>query len=94
MYFCLVPSRLFHNTQDYYGVTNFSCCDHFANDPKMYSVGRIGGYMDAEDKNCKSAIYYTKRRNEEINDVYNQHTGNTRLVGNSNLQYQIFFPRT
>lgn len=90
MYFCLVPGRLFHNTKDDYGVMNFSSSHYFIGDPTMKNVQRIDGYMDAEDSKCKSALYYTEYGKKEVGDGYNRYTGNTKLVGNGNLQYQLF----
>ena len=90
MYFCLVPARLFHNTGDYYGVMNFSTDLHFVNDWNFTKVGRIDGYMDAEDSKCGSAMYYTKHGQKEVDVRYSSYVGNTQLVGNGNLYFEMF----
>ena len=90
MYFCLVPARLFHNTGDYYGVMNFSSDFHFVNDWNLKKVGRIDGFMDAEDSKCGSAMYYTKHGQKEVNVLYSSFVSNTKLVGNGNLYFEMF----
>lgn len=91
MRFCMVPANLFKRTKNYYAVMNFSPDTHFQNDEGHKDVGLLRVYMDAEDNDSGTSIFYTRHGGNEIKDTYGIHAHNARVAGKGNLNFQMFY---
>ena len=91
MRFCMVPANLFKRTKNYYAVMNFSPDTHFQNDEGHKDVGLLRVYMDAEDNDSGTSIFYTRHGSNEIKDTYGIHAHNARVAGKGNLNFQMFY---
>ena len=91
MRFWMVPANLFKRTKNYYAVMNFSPDTYFQNDKGHRDVGLLHVYMDAEDSNSGTDIFYTKNGGMEERDKYGFHSHKARVEGNGNLSFQLFY---
>ena len=91
MRFCMVPANLFKRTKNYYAVMNFSPDTHFQNDERHKDVGLLHVYMDAEDSDSGTDIFYTKNGGREERDKYGFYSHKARVEGDGNLSFQLFY---